>query len=190
MSLSRAQPSLSVLRWLTTKCNCTLCILLMMLSVGNSWPLPIVSRRNRKVELSNLTKSLDGILKNEECSLWANNINMCLWNNVSITLSAALVCRWQKTISAEDFVFWAEIYYFTQYQHNTNNTAAVQLCTGSFIMMVWKFLLTAPKVWLQVTFWAYWDLTRCGPFDNFSSKCFMGLILLIYRHRHYGAVAK
>ena len=112
MSLSRAQPSLSVLRWLTTKCNCTLCILLMMLSVGNSWPLPIVSRRNRKVELSNLTKSLDGILKNEECSLWANNINMCLWNNVSITLSAALVCRWQKTISAEDFVFWAEIYYF------------------------------------------------------------------------------
>ena len=38
--------------------------------------------------------------------------------------------------------------------------------TGSSILMVRKFLLIAPKIWLPVTFWAYWGLTKCGPFDK------------------------
>ena len=40
------------------------------------------------------------------------------------------------------------------------------VCTGSFLCMVRKLLLISPKIWMPLTSWCYWGLTRCGPFDN------------------------
>ena len=46
------------------------------------------------------------------------------------------------------------------------------LCTGCSILIVRKFLLLAPKIWVPVIFWAYWGLTSYGPFDKICVKIF------------------
>ena len=44
--------------------------------------------------------------------------------------------------------------------------------TGSSRSPDGKWLLIASKIWVPVTSWAYWGLTRCGPFDKICLSCF------------------
>ena len=45
--------------------------------------------------------------------------------------------------------------------------------TGSSRSPDAKWLLVASKIWVPVTYWAHWGLTRCGPFDKICLSSFL-----------------
>ena len=90
------------------------------------------------------------------CSLYYNFLELSITFHDSPCISSHALAVGRKVV-------------FSQYS----------LYTGSFIVIVWKFLLIAPKIWLPVTFLAYAKLTKCGQFDK---QCLWSLGVTTLNH--------
>ena len=70
-------------------------------------------------------------------------------------------------LSSDPFMTFIYLHFLLSASINTKHyNFLLCWCTGSFLCMVRKLLLISPKIWVPVTSWGYWGLTRCGPFDN------------------------